>query len=129
MINAIAKIIVGWILLIAGLAVIGGTIDYSYQYFTAKADFPALFKLPAISQSANPVTGQSTVPSSPADAQAQMQQSISQATNQALSNMIPPDSVVKLLDIIAWSIFATFLIYAGGKICGIGIQLLSSKNS
>jgi len=125
--NGIAKIIIGWVLLMAGLVVIGQTVNYSYQYFTAKADFPPLFKLPAISQSVTPADQKTA--DAPADVQAQMQESISQATNQALANIIPPDSVVKLLDIIAWSIFATFLIYAGGKICSLGIQLLSSKTS
>jgi len=39
--------IASWVLVAAGLAVIGVAINASYRYFTAKAEFPAVFKVSA----------------------------------------------------------------------------------
>lgn len=113
--NSTSKTIVGWVLLAVGLLVIGQTINLSYLYFGAKADFPAVFKIQATQQA-------TTSNANLQDAQAQVQQSMMQA----LENVLPGGSVAKLLNMISWSVFATFLVYAGAKICGIGIQLLNS---
>jgi hypothetical protein len=119
------KDIFGWVLILAGLAVIGWSIYFSYQFFFVKAEFPALFKFPAAAQNVAPETKQNIATDSQADVQAQMQKEIGQATNQAVSNMLPADSISKLLNSIAWSIFATFLVYTGAQIAGIGIKLIS----
>ena len=123
-INATVKIIIGWVLVIAGLLIIGQTISNSYQYFTAKADFPAVFTAPVANSATDSKTIAAAASQNPQEmAQAQIQQSM----NQAVGNLLPVDSITKLLNTIVWSIFATILIYAAGKICSIGIQLLSSK--
>jgi hypothetical protein len=41
--------------------------------------------------------------------------------------MLPDDAIAKMLNILSWSIFGTFLIFAGGKISWLGVQLLSVK--
>ena len=122
--NAI-KSIAGWLLIVTGLVIIGWSIYSSYQFFIAKVEFPALFKFPASTQVVANTGAGIAATGSAADAQAQMQQAIGQATNQAVSNMLPADSIAKLLNAIAWSIFATFLVYAGAQIAGIGIKLVS----
>jgi hypothetical protein len=118
-----SKIIIGWVVLVAGLAIIAYAVNSSFQFFTAKADFPAVFKTPA--ENINTSFGASQDPTSGAnaDAQAQAQQAVSQATFQAFSNILPAENIVKLLNAITWSIFATFLVYAGFKIAEIGIKL------
>jgi hypothetical protein len=118
---------VGWVLVAAGIMVIGFTINLSYQFFTAKADFPAVFKSQAVAvENTNlPQESQDGQIANPADAQAQMQQAIGQATSQAINGMIPAGSLEKILNAICWSIFATFSVYAGAKISEIGIKLLA----
>jgi len=118
------KHILGWIVVVAGLVIIGQTINASYRFFTAKAEFPAVFKAPA-AQSAVTEIKPNAAPASQAEAQAQAQQAISQATSQAISNIIPADLISKLMNTIVWSIFATFLVYAGAKIAEIGIKLIA----
>jgi hypothetical protein len=122
-VNATLKIIIGWVLVVAGLAVIGQTINSSYQFFSAKSEFPMIFKTMA---AASQILTAPAATQNPQElAQAQVQQSM----NQALGNVLPADSITKLLNIIAWSIFATLLVYAGGRIASLGIQLLAAKNS
>lgn len=121
-----AKKIIGWVLVAAGLLVIGQAINLSYRFFTAKADFPAIFKAPLLAQAVVvPTADQNKVATSVVDAQAQMQQAIGQATAQAVNGMIPLGSMEKLLNAIMWSVFATFLVYAGAKVAEIGVKLIS----
>lgn len=123
--NFMGRVVVGWILIIVGLAVIGQTINNSYKYFTGRADFPAVFtNLAANSVLDSKITAAADSQNLQEMAQAQIQQSM----NQAIGNILPADSITKLLNIIVWSIFATFLVYAGAKIASLGIQLLSLKN-
>ena len=121
-----AKKIIGWVLVAAGLLVIGQAINLSYRFFTAKADFPAIFKaLPLAQVVVVPTADQNKVVTSVVDAQAQMQQAIGQAMAQAVNGMIPLGAIEKLLNAIMWSVFATFLVYAGAKVAEIGVKLIS----
>ena len=120
-----AKKIVGWVLVAVGLLAIGQAINLSYQFFTGKAEFPAIFKAPVAAVGVAAKVDQNNVAVSAADVQAQMQQAVSQATAQAVNGMIPLGSMEKLLNAIMWSVFATFLVYAGAKISEIGVKLIS----
>ncbi len=114
------KIIIGWVLLAVGLAVIGTTINSSYRYFNAQAEFPAIFK----SSPAGPAAVENkNAPD--LDLQAQMQESINLATQQAIADMLPTDAINKMLNAVCWSIFAAFMVYAGFKIAEIGVKMLS----
>ena len=118
-----AKVFIGWILLAAGLIIIGQAIDKSGRYFGGKAEFPAVFKTqanPAITEPAvkNPGTG------SQQDLQNQMQQ----AVNQAMGDIVPAESVTKTFNMVAWLAFASFLVLAGGKVAAIGVQLLLARD-
>jgi len=91
------KQIIGWIVSVVGLLVIGQAINLSFQYFTANQDFPAVFKIAAVNQDvATPASATQTT----IDAQAQMQQAASQATNQAIAGMFPVENINKLLNAI-----------------------------
>jgi regulator of protease activity HflC (stomatin/prohibitin superfamily) len=122
------KKIVGWVALAVGLMIIGQAINLSFQYFTAKQDFPAVFKLPAAIQNTAEEAKQTAVAATSAElqaqAQAQMQEAMSKATAQAVSSMVPTDVIAKLLNAIVWSMFATFLVYAGAKIAEIGVKMI-----
>jgi len=142
------KTIIGWVLLVIGLVIIGQAINLSYQYFTAKANFPELFKTSAINQNQPakeaqqisssdsvlnsldnlPEQIQPTIDQTLNQADNQINQAMTQAANMALANIMPADSTVKLLNLIAWSIFAAFLVYTGGTIASLGIKLLLSKS-
>ncbi|MFA6376012.1 MAG: hypothetical protein WCX69_01270 [Candidatus Paceibacterota bacterium] len=118
------KKIFGWVVIVIGLVVIGQAINTSYQFFTAKADFPVVFKAPAAVQNVAPEPKLNVETTTPEQAQAQLQQAMGAATNQAIANILPADAISKLLNAIVWSIFATFLVYAGAHIAGIGIKMI-----
>ena len=125
------KIIIGWIVFAVGLFIIYNAVDQSYKYFTAKAEFPQIFKInqPNTAPTATTAPAELNPNSMASQAQAQefMQQQIQNSIGQALGNVFPVDSVTKILNAIVWSMFATFLVYAGAKISGIGIALLTAK--
>ncbi|UMX47394.1 MAG: hypothetical protein L7H18_03005 [Candidatus Nealsonbacteria bacterium DGGOD1a] len=116
-----AKKIIGWVLLAVGLAVIAWTVNTSYRYFTAKADFPPVFNFGenrGTAKSQSPDTANLNV-------EAQMQLAMSQATQEAVANLLPAQEIAKLLNVIVWSMFAAFMVYAGFKIAEIGIKIIS----
>jgi len=122
-----AKLIIGWLIIVAGLAVIGVAISTSFQYFTAKAEFPQVFKQPAV-QTAATASGQANSNNlSPEQAQQVMQNQIQQSVGQAVGGLLPEGGLTKLLNIVVWVIFATFLVFAGAKLSGVGIKLLVAK--
>ncbi len=54
----------------------------------------------------------------------QIQQNMQKAVNEQLSKIFPPGIILKLLNIISWSVFAWILIFGGGKIALLGIKML-----
>lgn len=122
-INSSFQIAIGWVLLIIGMAIIGQTIFDSYRFFTAKAEFPAVFEQSAAKISPIAAVGVNSGQDAQAMAQAQIQKSV----DDAVSRILPQESINKTLNMAVWLAFAWFLVYAGAKICGIGIKLMSSK--
>jgi hypothetical protein len=119
-----AKKIVGWLVIFFGLLIMFLSIYYSYLYFTAKAEFPTLFKQPEIQTESLQTPPQTA---DPASLNIDMQSLTNQAMSQAVSGMIPPDAIAKLLNMAGWSVFSFFLIVAGSYLAGIGIKLLTAK--
>lgn len=107
--------IIGWALLLAGLAVIIFCLFYSYNIFTAKEPAPAIFKLEKTEPSLEGAVG---------GLDQQAQEAISAMLEQQLGNMLPADSIPQLLNLLSWSVFAGILIFGGGKISSLGIQLV-----
>jgi len=106
-----AKQIIGYILLVAGLVIIIGTLWQSFMIFTNKASAPLVFKTSAVFSSVK--TGN--------DFQSQI---INMAVQQQLSQMLSPESITKILNLASWSILAGVLIFGGGVISSIGTKLL-----
>jgi hypothetical protein len=115
----------GWITVLAGLLFIFLSIYYSWLFFTAKADFPPVFK----PEQKNAPT--ETAPLTPSETMdpAAIQALTQQAMTQAVLNTIPTDAVAKLLNLASWSMFSFFLVLAGSYISGIGIKLLTVKEN
>lgn len=95
--------IMGWALLFLGLIIIFFSLYSSYNVFTAKASTPEIFIVEEGGGTAS-----------------QMQDII----QQQLKGMLPTESIIGLLNLIAWSIFAGILIFGGGQIAGLGIKLI-----
>ncbi len=103
--------IAGWVVLIAGLAVIGWTLIYSYNIFTGETPVPELFEMPeekALSQEGVQ------------DIEAQFEQMI----GEQIKGLIPIDSLPKMLNLTICSMLAFILIFGGAQIAGLGIKLI-----
>jgi len=111
--------IIGWILLVIGLAVIFWTSYSSYRIFTARAEAPEVFKMEEETPSQEDDKEISSQPS-PEELQKEMKKIV----EEQIKEMIPSEFLTKLLNLISWSIFTGILIFAGGKITGIGIRLI-----
>jgi hypothetical protein len=105
--------LVGYSLLIIGLFLVFWTVYSSYNIFTAKAEVPELFEMP-----------QPEEKESPKDPQGQMEEVMGQMIAEQLKGLLPSDFLVKLFNLIAWSIFATFAVFAGTQVSGLGIKLI-----
>jgi len=104
--------IAGWLIIITGLLIIGGTLLSSYNIFTAKTEVPEFFKAPAEEQASQTSGTQ--------DIQAQLQDVI----QEQLKGVIPTDSIIGLFNLAVWSMLAFLLIFGGTQIAGLGIKLI-----
>lgn len=107
--------IFGWILLVIGILIIVWGIFNSFNIFTAKQEPPGVF---AIAEKGTAPQKGGTL-----DLQAQMEKMI----GEQLKGILPLDSLPKLLNLIAWAIFMSILVFAGGQISGIGIKLIKKS--
>jgi hypothetical protein len=108
--------IFGIILLILGLLIIGWGLYSSYNIFKGNQVMPEVFRSNEIDLGQNK---DSTI--NPQDVQKQMEETV----NAQLSKIIPSGSMLKLLNLISWSLFAWILIMGGGKIASIGVKLMT----
>ena len=108
-----SKKIFGWILIIAGLAIIIAALYFSYVIFTGKMQAPEIFK---------PEKGSAalTMPFNQED----IQNSVDQAIQDQIKNIVPSEFINHLFNLIGWSIFAGLLMLGGAKISAIGIKML-----
>lgn len=102
---------IGYVLLAVGLLIIIFALLQSYNIFTGKASGPEIFKL----------TEQKTSQQNNSDFQKQIQDAISKQ----VSNALPPEFITKFLNLAVWGILAMILVFGGGKISNIGINLLT----
>ncbi len=116
--------IFGWILIIAGVALITWTIYYSFNIFTGKSDTPGpgLFKVEKTEKASTTdtkglfdsllggITGELKVGS---------------GTNGS-SSLLPADFLPKTINLAAWSLLAWILISGGAQISSLGIKMVKS---
>ena len=110
-----AEKIFGWVLLVAGVAIIGWTLMSSYNIFTGKAAAPEIFELPR--EEVQAPTGEIT---GIQDIQAEMEKMI----GEQLKGILPIDTIPKMLNLAVWSMLAFILIFGGSQISGLGIKLI-----
>jgi hypothetical protein len=106
----------GIILLILGLLIIFWGLYSSYNIFKGNQVLPEVFRSNEIDLGQNK---NNTI--DPQDIQKQMEETV----NAQLSKIIPSGSMLKLLNLISWSLFAWILIMGGGKIASIGVKLMT----
>jgi hypothetical protein len=107
------KRVLGWVLVFVGLIIVFWDISASYYYFTAKQEFPQVFVLTAVEKKDTPSAGVF-------DPEALAGQIIQEQIGQ----LIPANTISLLLNMSAWILFATFLVYAGAKVVGLGAGFL-----
>jgi len=98
------KKIIGWILLFLGLIIIFYALYSSYGIFSAKTQVPEIFS----------ITEKESVSAG----------TIEEVVQQQLKGVLPTESIVGLLNLIAWSIFAGILIFGGAQVASLGIKLI-----
>jgi len=103
-----------WVLIIIGLVIVFWDISSSYFYFTAQEKFPQVFVGTAVKTD--------TVNTGTA-----IQDQIGNVIKDQIKQLVPENTVTQLLNISSWIIFASFLLWAGGKLIGIGSDFLKNN--
>ncbi len=108
------KKIIGWILLIGGVLMITWGIWSSYEIFTAQKPSYEIFKAQEVQEV------------SPKQEKGSPEEQMQQIIKEQFGEMLPPDFLPHLFNLIAWSIFVGILVFAAGKIASLGIHLLKA---
>ena len=114
--NIMVNKFLGYVILAIGLIIIIGAVWSSYNIFTGSASLPEIFRA-------------SPQPASPSGSGLDIQKQIADALNQQLGNLIPYDSISKMLNLFSWSMLAGILILGGGQLAGLGIKLVAIKEN
>lgn len=109
--------IFGWILLITGILIIGWTLVSSYNTFTGKAEIIEILKMETEEVE---ISTKEKTPTSQAELQKEMERMI----GEQLKELLPVDTLPKLLNLAAWAMLAWVLIFGGAQISNLGIKLL-----
>lgn len=107
--------IFGWIVIAAGLLIIGWSLFSAVNVFTGKQLPPEIFK-----EQKAVVAPQGKI--SPQDIQAQLQNMI----GEQLKSMLPADTLPKLMNLTVYSMLIFLLFSGGSQVASIGIKLLKS---
>ncbi|HDH99159.1 MAG TPA: hypothetical protein ENF68_00530 [bacterium] len=108
--------IFGWLLLFTGLAIISWTLYSSYNIFYKNQPLPCLFR---VQEERAPAP-----PSQRLGLEAQLEEKMKEAMTEQIKEIIPPGTIEKLLNIIAWSVFAGILIFGASQISSLGIKMI-----
>ena len=108
--------IIGYILLVLGLIIVFFTLYQSYNIFNDKISAPIIFK--------TQITQQKSKANNQLNLQEQMQEQVQKVINSQISELLPIDTLPKILNLFSWSILAGILIFGGGQIAIIGIKLI-----
>ena len=111
--------LLGWVIFFIGLGIIFWAIFSSYNIFTGKSQAPDIFK---VVEEKITTQNKGKTPTT----QEELQKELQNAMAEQLKGLLPVDTLPKLLNLIAWSIFAGILFFGGGQISGLGIKLMKS---
>lgn len=105
--------VMGYVLLVAGLLLIVIPLWQTFNIFTDRAQAPLVFKTRSL----------------PSEGSGQdVQSQINEAVKKQVGQIIPPDSITKILNLTSWALLASILIMAGGAISGVGVKLINGKS-
>lgn len=110
------KKIIGFLLLGIGLLVIFWSIYSSYEIFTVKREIPQMFRI--IKQD------QESTTSKPSYTEKQMEEMMGEVLSEKINEVLPPEFLPKILNLVSWSILAGLLIFSGNQIASLGIKLI-----
>ncbi len=110
----------GYLLLLLGIAIIVVTVIYSFQIFTGKTSAPDVFKKEIA------ITQNKTIDSKDLS-QENMQDYVSQTVQDSMNKILPDNFATKTINLACWGAFAGIAIFAGGKIGGLGISLITKS--
>jgi hypothetical protein len=111
------KTLFGWLLILAGLAIIISGLYSSYNIFTGKTKAPEIFKIKEKKiLERDKILKKEKLEDFKIEAE--------KIVREQLREIFPTEFLPKLLNLICWSIFLGILIFAGSQISSLGIKLL-----
>lgn len=110
------KKIIGFLLLSIGLLVIFWSVYSSYEIFTVKREIPQMFRI--VKQTQESTTKKSS------DAQEQLEGIMEGVLGEKINEVLPPEFLPKILNLVSWSMLAGLLIFSGNQIASLGIKLI-----
>jgi len=109
---------IGYFLLIIGVGIILTTIIYSFGVFSGKISAPDVFKKEIIIENNKKINLENI-------SKEEMQEYLSVTIQENMNKMFPKDFTTKTANLACWGAFASIAIFAGGKMGGLGINLIS----
>jgi len=113
------KKIFGWIILVIGILIIVWGLWTSYQIFTGQMPVYEVFT-PEASDGTS-LTGSGINLNLP------MEQQIQQLIKDQIGQIFPQETLFKFFNLSTWWIFMMIVMLGGGKLAGIGINLLKKE--
>lgn len=114
------KNIIGWVLLSIGLIIIAWTLFFSFRVFMGQANPPQVFKTP------NDSTQQEVSGDKKTTITEDLQNQLKKMIDSQLGKILPFEFFAKVMNLLAWSLFAIILFFGGGKLCTVGVAMLKS---
>jgi len=103
--------IFGWVIFLTGVLIIFWTLYSSYNIFTGQAAMPEIFEIESKDLSQKGTSS---------GIEAQMEKII----GDQLKELIPMDTIPKLLNLSIWAILAGILIFGGAQVSNLGVKLI-----
>ena len=112
----------GVVLIAFGVAIIGYSFFSSWQIFTGTKESPKIF-----SESLQAQQRQENLnSSSSATTEDLLSWQLQIALQEEFGSRIPQNTVPRMLNLVAWSLFASILLFGGSQLAGVGIKLLKA---
>ncbi len=116
--------IIGVLLLFLGVSIVVVVLWHSYKIFTGQLPVPQVFSEQDFSTEPKQ---QDTEDSQTGFSEQEIERMLREQLGGQFKEMIPPQAIAKMLNLVSWSIFAGISTFGGSKIAGVGISMLKSK--
>ncbi|MDP3982191.1 MAG: hypothetical protein Q8P70_01420 [bacterium] len=112
---------IGFALLVVGLCLIGYGVYSSFSVFGGATDPPHVFQMQ--------IPQESDTENESARGALSEEEAFENMMQNQLASLFPFEAIEKALNLGAWSLFMALLFMAGGKIAGVGVQLLRNTRA